>query len=137
MNNLLLAKKNPQLFSFANSRRIQSRRLSSTGISQKLKLHDWPTYDGQLQPLMNEKQLADLLDKSYQAECYQFDITMMHAYWVQFVTHDIIKSMLNETLQSFFFLFQSTERYQSSNFSKQQNDAKKNPKKSDTNFVNI
>ncbi|OQV21903.1 putative Peroxidasin [Hypsibius exemplaris] len=62
------------------------------GIWQKLKYHDWPSYDGTFAPLINEKQLADLLDKSYQAECYQFDITMMHAYWTQFITHDIIKS---------------------------------------------
>lgn len=62
------------------------------GIWQKMKYHNWPSYDGTLAPLINEKQLADILDKSYQSDCYQFDVTMMHAYWTQFITHDIIKS---------------------------------------------
>lgn len=61
------------------------------GIWKRTKYQPWPNYDGSLSPLMNEKQLADLLD-AVEQDCYNFDTTMLHATYVQSMTHDIIKS---------------------------------------------
>jgi peroxidase len=62
------------------------------GIWQPQFYNVWPGYDGTIAPLIDAKVLADALDNNNYGQCYNLDVTMLHAYWTQYITHDIIKS---------------------------------------------
>jgi hypothetical protein len=64
------------------------------GIWVPMQYNVWPGYDGTISPLIDAKVLANALDSNgaNYGQCYNFDVTMLHAYFTQFMTHDIIKS---------------------------------------------
>jgi len=72
--------------------RISSIWNYENGIYLPMKYNVWPDYNGQIAPLVDAKVLANALDNDNYGQCYNLDVTMMHAYFTQFIVHDIVRS---------------------------------------------
>ncbi|XP_055330842.1 heme peroxidase 2-like [Paramacrobiotus metropolitanus] len=62
------------------------------GIWQANQYNVWPDYNGQITPLADAKYMANALDNWQNGQCYNLDATMLHAYFTQFIAHDITRS---------------------------------------------
>jgi hypothetical protein len=73
--------------------RITLKWRYQNGIWQPMQYNQWPDYNGQIQPLVDAKQLANILDSDSYGQCYNLDTTMLHLYFAQFMVHDVIYSL--------------------------------------------